>query len=107
MRVLLLSDSHGCSARLRYVLKTESDCPIVFFLGDGIQDLMRVKDSLPARKYVVVRGNNDWNSEYTCYEDFAYQYIEGHTVVATHGHRVSIRVTMNDGNLFLDKIIKL
>lgn len=96
MRVLVLSDSHGCAARLRSVLETEGDCPVVFFLGDGLSDLEKVKAAFPARKFVAVQGNCDRSGAYTSYDDFAYQYIEGHTIVATHGHRVAARYGLRD-----------
>ncbi len=96
VHVLVLSDSHGCVSRLRYVLEAEGDCPVVFFLGDGLSDLEKVKPAFPARKFVAVRGNCDQSGEYTSIDDFAYQYIEGHTVIVTHGHRVAVRVTLGE-----------
>ncbi len=96
MRVLVLSDSHGAVRRMLSVLETEADCPVVFFLGDGLSDLEKAKEAFPARKFVAVRGNCDPTGEYTSYDDFAYQYLEGHTIVATHGHRVSARLGLGE-----------
>lgn len=95
MKALLLSDSHGSTARLNAVLNSEADCPVVFFLGDGLRDLERVRPSFPDRTFVCVNGNNDWNADGS-YDDFAYKYLEGHTVIATHGHRVGVRYTLQD-----------
>ena len=96
MRVLVLSDSHGSVRRMQAVLETEADCPVVFFLGDGLFDLEKVKAVFPNRKFVAVQGNCDRSAEYTSYDDFAYQYIEGHTIIATHGHRVAARYGLGD-----------
>ena len=96
MQVLLLSDSHGCVRRMRQVLEQEADCKTVFFLGDGLSDLERVRKKFCDRNFVAVRGNNDWDTEYTSYDDFAYKYLEGHTIIATHGHRVSVRTSLAD-----------
>ena len=96
MRVLVLSDSHGAARRMRAVLEAEADCPVVFFLGDGLSDLEKAKAAFPARKYVAVQGNCDRMGEYTSYDDFAYQYIEGHTIVATHGHRAGVRYGLRE-----------
>lgn len=96
MRVLLLSDSHGAVRRMQATIEREADCPVVFFLGDGLSDLERVRKAFPDRKFVAVRGNIDWETEYTSYDDFAYQYLEGHTIIATHGHRVSVRTSLMD-----------
>ena len=40
MRILLLSDSHGHARRLRRVLERERECSLVFFLGDGLRDVL-------------------------------------------------------------------
>ena len=96
MRVLVLSDSHGHRRRMCRVLEQEADCPVVFFLGDGLSDLEKAKEAFPARKFVAVRGNCDPAGEYTSYDDFAYRFIEGHTIVATHGHRAAVRYGLHD-----------
>lgn len=96
MRVLVISDSHGSARRMQTVLETEADCPVVFFLGDGLSDLEKARAAFPARKFVAVRGNCDRTGEYTSYDDFAYQYIEGHTIIATHGHRAAVRNGLYD-----------
>ena len=95
MKVLAVSDSHGSFRRLKTVLEQETDCALVFFLGDGLRDLERVRAGFPGKTFVCVNGNNDWNAEGR-YEDFAYKYVEGHTVVATHGHRCAVRHTLRD-----------
>ena len=95
MQILLLSDSHGHTARLRRVLEQEAACGSVFFLGDGLRDLERVQSDFPDRAFTAVCGNNDWNAAGS-YDDFAYKYVAGHTIVATHGHRAAVRYTLHD-----------
>lgn len=95
MQILLLSDSHGHTHRLRRVLETQPDCKLVFFLGDGLRDLEQVKADFPDRAFVAVRGNNDWNAAGS-YDDFAYKYAKGHTLIATHGHRTAVRCTLRE-----------
>ena len=95
MKALVLSDSHGYSHRLQSVLKAACDCSVVFFLGDGLRDLERVRDAFANKTFVCVNGNNDWNAEGR-YDDFAYKYIEGHTIIATHGHRCGVRRSLQD-----------
>lgn len=96
MRVLLLSDSHGAVRRMHSVIEQEADCKTVFFLGDGLADLEQVRNDFPDRSFVAVCGNMDLKSAYTSYDDFAYKYLEGHTIIATHGHRVAVRTTLTD-----------
>lgn len=93
MKVLVLSDSHGYVKHLRAALQRESDCKLVFFLGDGLRDIAQVRAAFPECTWMCVRGNNDWDSG-TDVDDFAYKYIEGHTVIATHGHSVGVRTTL-------------
>ena len=42
MNVLVLSDSHGAVHYLRRILETETECELVFFLGDGLSDIEKV-----------------------------------------------------------------
>jgi len=96
MRVLLLSDSHGAVRRMHSVIEQEADCKTVFFLGDGLADLEQVRNDFPDRIFVAVCGNMDLKSAYTSYDVFAYKYLEGHTIIATHGHRAAVRTTLTD-----------
>lgn len=88
MNVLVLSDSHGRSENLSAALEREKECSLVFFLGDGQEDLERVMPRYKDRKFIAVRGNNDF---FSTLDDFAYKYIEGNTVVACHGHTVGVK----------------
>ena len=94
MRVLLVSDSHGCAAAFAAVLEREPDCKTVFFLGDGLSDLLQMKNAFPDRTFVAVRGNNDWDSRFQSFDDTAYRYLEGNTFLLTHGHRDNVRFSL-------------
>lgn len=93
MKVLVLSDSHGSWRNLITAIEKENDCSLVFFLGDGITDIERCKALYPEKKFVVVKGNCDRDSSY---DDIAYKYIEKNTVVASHGHRFSVKITLSE-----------
>ncbi len=88
MNVLVLSDSHGRTENFSVALERENDCQLVFFLGDGEEDLERVMPRYKERKFVAVRGNNDY---FSTLDDFAYKYVEGNTVIACHGHTVGVK----------------
>ena len=93
MKVLVVSDSHSFEQHLREVLLKEKDCPVVFHLGDGMSEVERLKDSFPEKKFIYVKGNNDRNSDG---EYYAYKYIEGNTIIATHGHLDSVNYSLYD-----------
>ncbi len=88
MKALVLSDSHGYSKNFFRALEAEKDCNLVFFLGDGFRDFEQVKQSFPNRSFVAVCGNNDFSCNL---EDFAYKHIEGNTIIACHGHTISVK----------------
>ncbi|MBQ5969232.1 MAG: YfcE family phosphodiesterase [Clostridia bacterium] len=94
MKVLVTSDSHGFTDRLLAAVQAEADCQTVVFLGDGLGDLLAVQKKMPGRKFIAVRGNNDWEPQFASFDDTAYQYIGGQTVLATHGHLDGVRFSL-------------
>ncbi len=93
MKVLVLSDSHGRVSNMAAAIERESDCSLVFFLGDGLADAEKCMDRFPEKSFIAVKGNCD--SGYA-YDDTAYKYIEKNTIVACHGHRFSVKITLSD-----------
>lgn len=91
MNVLVLSDSHGAVHYLRRILETETECELVFFLGDGLSDMEKVKTSFPEKKFICVKGNNDF---YYNENREAYKYIDGMTIMACHGDALGVRQTL-------------
>lgn len=91
MKVLVLSDSHGALHHLRRILHKESDCKTVFFLGDGLDDIEKVEIEHPDKKFICVKGNNDF---YHNTEREAYKYIGGMTIMACHGDAFGVRSTL-------------
>lgn len=88
MKALVLSDSHGRALNFSRAVEIEKDCKLVFFLGDGVRDFEQVKKDFPNREFIGVCGNNDFSCEL---DDFAYKYVEGNTIIACHGHTVSVK----------------
>ena len=93
MDVLVVSDSHGILNNLTRIIEREKKCQTVFFLGDGARDIDSCKVRYPDRRFVCVKGNNDWGSEE---ETEAYQYIEKNTVIAVHGHLFGVRYGLSE-----------
>ncbi len=93
MKVLVLSDSHGFTANLKTILDRETECETVFFLGDGLRDIESLKAGYPEKKFVAVKGNCDL---YEVGEKDAYKYIDGMTILATHGDLYSVKRSLSD-----------
>lgn len=93
MKVLVISDSHGALQFLRRILEEEKDAELVFFLGDGLSDIDRMKEEYPQKKFICVKGNNDF---YHNEAKEAYKYIDGVTIMACHGDTYSVRVSLRD-----------
>lgn len=83
-----MSDSHGHALNFTRALERETDCRLVFFLGDGVRDFEQVKKNFPDKTFIAVRGNNDFSCDL---DDFAYKHIEGNTIIACHGHTISVK----------------
>lgn len=94
MNALVFSDSHGRTELLLKALSKEPDCPLVFFLGDGLSDLKKASALFPDKQYIYVRGNCDWGSDFPDADDDAYKTVEGTTIALTHGHRYSVKTTL-------------
>lgn len=61
MKCLCFSDSHGSPLNIRRALNMHPDAEIVFFLGDGLDDLEPfISDK--RRAFLAVRGNCDRSS---------------------------------------------
>ncbi len=91
MKALVFSDSHGALNAAIEMLTIEKDCPVVFFLGDGARDMQRLTEMFPERKFIAVKGNNDF---YSSFETEAYKHIDGVTIMACHGHIFDVRYTL-------------
>lgn len=92
MKALVFSDSHGCAQRMYDAVLLHSEIDTVFFLGDGIRDIEEIEESFPEKKFITVCGNCDFQNSAN---DVAYKYIEGNTIVATHGHKFDVKLTLS------------
>ena len=92
MKALVFSDSHGALNAAIEMVTREKDCLTVFFLGDGARDLQRLIELFPDRKFIAVKGNNDFHSSL---ETEASNHFEGVTIMSTHGHIFDVRYTLS------------
>ena len=63
MRILVVSDSHGSAYGLRRAIMAQPKAEVVIHLGDGEDDVARVKNLFPEKMFLSVKGNCDLGSQ--------------------------------------------
>ncbi|MBO5907762.1 MAG: YfcE family phosphodiesterase [Clostridia bacterium] len=89
MKCLCFSDSHGTSRGIRRALSLHRDAEVVFFLGDGLLDIMPLVSEYTKLAWIFVRGNCDTFREVDNREAKITDTITlvGKKIVLTHGDR--------------------
>lgn len=59
MKCIVLSDTHGYIETAKYALSKNPDAEVVFFLGDGIEDIEFVANGRSDIMWIAVKGNCD------------------------------------------------
>ena len=89
MDILVFSDSHGKERGMREALARQvRRVHAVFFLGDGLRDVNRLE--LGETALFAVSGNCDWGSAAEAPDEIVIA-LEGHTLMAVHGHRYRVK----------------
>ena len=88
MRILVTSDTHGDYGSLRRAILAQPSADIVIHLGDGGEDVEKVRFSFPNKTFLQVRGNCDWGSSVP----ETGEYMAGdRKLFFTHGHMYSVK----------------
>jgi putative phosphoesterase len=94
MRILVFSDSHGLKGNILKALnRHRNDTDLAIHLGDGIGDMMALKDDYPQIAFAAVAGNCDSppiRKVYSANEEENFSF-EGVRIFACHGHRFSVK----------------
>lgn len=87
MKVIVVSDTHGMNKPFINELKNHEDASLILHLGDMVNDVEEIKNhtKVPVK---VVRGNNDYNDEFTPWHQLI--RLEGHKILMTHGHHEGV-----------------
>lgn len=88
MRILVTSDTHGDSGSLRRAILAQPKADIVIHLGDGGDDVEKVRFSFPNKTFLQVRGNCDWGSAVPTAGEYTAQ---GKKIFYTHGHNYGVK----------------
>ncbi len=87
MQILVVSDTHGRSDRLRKAVLMHRDADYIVHCGDGEREADQLLREFPALapKFYFVRGNCDYSSR--CPELMTLDLPFSHRAVIVHGHR--------------------
>ena len=92
MRIVVFSDSHGNTANMASVLRAcRPDC--VIFLGDGMQDILRVQAQFPDLPFHILTGNCDGRC--ADFEDSLLLDLDGVRIFCAHGHNHGVKFGLN------------
>ena len=90
MELLIFSDSHGRVENMSIAIDRQVKSPnAILFLGDGARDLDRL--FVCDTPIWAVRGNCDWSSSDYADKTERLLYLEGHTLLLTHGHEWGVK----------------
>lgn len=88
MKILVVSDSHGCYDILDKIIRNQPNAEVVLFLGDGEGEFESLKLKYPEKMFIGVKGNNDFCCSLPLCEE---RTIEGKKIFMTHGHTCGVK----------------
>lgn len=88
MKILAISDTHGCFERFYKACKWEKP-DVVLFSGDCSSDALEMELIFPEIKFFIVRGNCDYDDYKT--DDEMTIELEGIRIFLTHGHIYGVK----------------
>lgn len=93
MKCLVISDTHGNSARLGEILAAERDAEVLFFLGDGVRDLEAALTEELNLTVLPVKGNCDIQSSFRSSPLAKTDEVDllGRRIVFTHGDLYAVK----------------
>ena len=91
MKILVFSDSHGNPSNISKALKMHPDAELLIHLGDGINDLYKIKETYPDYEAVTVYGNFE-DSFFVKKSENTFNCVtaNGKKIFLCHGHRYSV-----------------
>ena len=87
MKILVISDVHGCFDALYKICKLENP-DMVLFSGDGSEDVRQMSYVFKEIKFISVKGNCDY---YDSNKDEEIINIMGKKFFLTHGHIYGVK----------------
>lgn len=88
MRIIVMSDSHTSFWRVRAIVEANLGADLFIHLGDGEEEYREVAALHPEKRFLGVRGNNDYGSSSP---GVATLEAEGVKILYTHGDQYAVR----------------
>ncbi len=103
MKLLILSDSHGCDGEILEAIEREGDADAVYFLGDGCEDFNVAKYYYEGKHtFICVKGNIMKDDYALCpIEDI--RRLGGKTILAVHGNRQDVKFGLHSLSEYAQK----
>lgn len=91
MRILVLSDIHGDMHSALKAVRMQKDAEVIVFCGDGADQFIALRDNMPDKTFIGVRGNCDWSSDLP---DTEIVEVGGKKLFITHGHKYQAKFSI-------------
>ena len=88
MKILIFSDSHGDAASMRQAIKKHRSAEVIFFCGDGHDDINTIRHLFPEKAVYSVKGNCD----IFCNVPYLFDIeLCGKKIAILHGHMHGVK----------------
>lgn len=88
MKVLVFSDSHGCTSKMVQIIENTNKVDLIIHLGDIVKDAEKIGCIFDSIRIEYVRGNNDLYSQELNEKILE---IEGKRLLITHGNLYDVK----------------
>lgn len=88
MKILVFSDSHGNYYDMKRAINRHKNAEVIFFCGDGHNDIQTMQAEFPNRQFYSVKGNCDWYCDFPMLLTVT---LCGKKILVTHGHAHAVK----------------
>ena len=92
MQLLVVSDSHRDFFTLNEIVKKHSNIDAILHLGDGSEEIQKIKELYPQYMVTAVKGNCDLCSNLP---DERELNIDGYKIFMTHGNLYNVKLGLS------------
>jgi len=90
MRIIVVADTHARTANLKKLCLKQRDADVFIHLGDGIDDIDRIREQYTNCSFITIRGNVDFGSKEPKEKLLV---LEEKRIFMTHGHKYGVKTS--------------